>query len=757
MREGAAEDADGMERFRREARAASALNSPHICTVHDVGLYEGQPFMVMELLEGFTLAERLKARPLPLAELLDLGLQLVEALAAAHGKGIVHRDLKPGNVFLTREGLLKVMDFGVAKLQREPPGQTTSVTGLRVALLVQSGDATSSDSVVGTLPYMSPEQLQGDRVDSRSDLFSLGAVLYEMATGRRAFAGESAEDVVDAILHSNPTPPIRLVPDLPPELDRAILKALEKPRDLRYRTAGEVRDSLVSVRETTLPRLRSRGPRARLFDRPIFARSLRNAMTQLWRPGPQPSTSIDSVAVMPMHSLSGDAAEDLLADGITDALITQLSQIRAVRVISRTSILRYKDTMKAAPEIARELRVDGLVEGSVLLSGNRVRVSARLVQAARDHTSWSRTYERELSDVLTLQSDLAEAVAREIRVALTPEEGRRLIHARRPIDPAAHFSYLRGRALCAKGGPAELQQAVEELQQAVRRDPTLAAAWLSLAYAYEWLGGNTYGTLPGKDALPRARAAAERALELEPSAEGHSTLGFVAERYDLNLGLAREEYERALELNPGCSLAHENYAEHLTIEGRFEDAIDEAKLAIELDPFSVNTRANLTWRYYLARRYEEAYRHAQQSLLLDASFAATRLQLGFSLLAMNRCEEALTELRRFHDLAPGSLSLASLAYGQARGGLVDEAQAKLAELMNIRERQYVCPDRIALVYLGLGDKQRSLDWLEQLAEDRAPGRVELPINPIADSLRSEPRFQALIRSMGLTPHSGGAT
>jgi len=528
LRDEAGRDPAALERFRREARAASALSNPHICTVHDVGLEDGRPFIVMELLEGTTLADRLREGPLPLRELLDLAVQLADALAAAHAKGIVHRDIKPGNVFLTDSGLLKVLDFGVAKFQGEPSGQTTSVKGLQAALLEDGGRApTSAGLVIGTVRYMSPEQARGREIDARSDVFALGAVLYEMATGRAPFAGGSANEVIDAVVNHTPLPPSRLRSDLPRELDAVVLRALEKHREDRYQSAAEALASLRALQAGGWdPEAQHAAPT---------------------RDGGGGTGHVRSLAVIPLQALSTDADQELLADGMTDALIAHLSRIRTVRVISRTSVLRYKGRTKTVPQIARELNVDAIVEGSLLLSGGRVRVTARLIDAAEDHSVWCTTYERELRDVLALQGELAQEVAREIRAALTPDEERRLFRTR-PVDPEAHFAFLRGQYHASKGSPADLRRALQEYRAAVERDPTFAPAWAGIGWAYTWLAGAVYGALPPRDAMPLAKAAAQRALDNEPLTAAHAILGYVAERYEYDFGRACEEFERALEL-----------------------------------------------------------------------------------------------------------------------------------------------------------------------------------------------------------------
>jgi TolB-like protein/Flp pilus assembly protein TadD len=469
-------------------------------------------------------------------------------------------------------------------------------------------------------------------------------------------------------------------------------------------------------------------------------------------PGPRGSAGdgpIGSLAVIPLQALASDAEQDLLADGMTDALIAHLSQIRALRVISRTSMLRYKGRTKTIPLMAAELGVDGVVEGSLLLSGGRVRVNARLIDAARDHSIWSRTYERELRDVLALQSELAQAVTREIRVALTPDEEHRLTHARR-VDPEAHFAFLRGQFHANKGSPANLQRALREYHAAVERDPTFAPAWAGIGWAYTWLAGAAYAALPPRDAMPLAKAAAERALESEPSAAAHAILGYVAERYEYDFARAGEEFERALDLDPGSAAARQALAEHLTNLGRFDEAIAEATTALALDPFSLTTRITLAWRYYWARRFDEAARLSRQTLSLEPSFSYPRLALGLSLLEGGEGSKALAEFERLRSRSPGDLlGPIAVAFCRARLGDTATAVSLLRELTETRRQRYVSAEWIALVHAGLGHRETALEWLETAFEERAPGLSHLGVAPGADGLRSHPRFQDLVRRVGL--------
>ena len=583
-----------LKRFQLEARAASALNHPHICTVHDIDEHEGQHFIVMELLEGATLAEKLREGPLSVEAAVDAGVQITDALAAAHAKGIIHRDIKPGNVFLTRDGRVKLLDFGIAKLHRHLSQFTTSVRGLELALTDQSTpEGTSAGVLMGTVAYMSPEQLRGEELDARTDIFSTGALLYELATGRLPFAAATVAETAAAILDRDPAPPSHLDSTLPLGFDQVVLTALAKQRECRYRTAAALRHELEAMRRGQGPELapgRPRWSRRRVLgwgglSTAIVATAL--ALTYLAQregAGEPSSPRIESLAVLPLRELSPETEQSYLADGMTEALIARLSQVRGVRVISRTSAMRYKNTDKSLRQIGDELGVQGVVEGSVLASGARVRVTARLVRAADDRFVWSETYERELRDVLVLQGELAGAIARQIQVALTPEETTRLAQARR-IDPDAHYLYLRGRSEMSRGTPAATESALRDFQAAVERDPAFALAWVGVADAFSWLCGTGYDRLPPREAMPRARAAVLRALEIEPSGEAHAVLADVARSYDRDFRQAEAEYEKALELSPGAASVHQAYSAYLSYSGgRPDEGIAEAQKAVELDP-----------------------------------------------------------------------------------------------------------------------------------------------------------------------------
>jgi len=710
------------KRFRKEALALSKLNHPNIQTVHDFDTQGGVDFLVTEYVAGASLDDKLAAGALREKELIHLGRQLADGLAAAHAKQVVHRDLKPGNLRLTPDGRLKILDFGLAKLLKPREGAAGGEGPTESASLTQA--------VVGTLPYMSPEQLQGEEVDARTDIYAAGVVLYEMATGRRPFQERTSTALVGAILHTPPSPPRQLKPGLSPRLEDIILKCLDKEPGRRYQSAADLRVDLERLTVSTSGAAAAPRPRARPARRRKKARIIR------------------SLAVLPLENLSRDPEEEYFVDGMTEALTTTLAKIGGLRVISRTSAMRYKGTDKPLAEIAGELDVDAVVEGSVLRVGDRVRITAQLIQAATDAHLWAESYDRELSNVLALHSQVAQAIAKEVQVMLTPREQAQLARSR-PIAPEVHEAYLKGRFCLNKRTTEGFQKALEYFQQAIDKDPTCAPAYAGLADSYAMLG--SYVLLPPKEAYPRAKAAARKALEIDDTlAEAHTSLAGLKGDYDWDWVGAEEGFQRALELNPNYANAHHWYAQFLVMMGRFDDAIAEMNKAKELDPLSPRINTDVGFAYYYARRFDEAIAQYRKVLELDPTFGPAHAELGRVYEEMGKYEEAIAERQKGIEYGGGRPE-AELGHAYALAGRREEALKILEEATAGRGKQVVSATGIALIYAGLREKEQALDWLEKAYAEHDYWLAFVKVEPRFALLHDHPRFQDLLRRMNYPP------
>ena len=732
---------EALARLQREARAASALNHPNICTIYDIGEFEGSAFIVMELLQGATLAQRISGKPLAWKLAVELAIQIADALEAAHTRGILHRDIKPANIFVSEREQAKLLDFGLAKLATTPDAVPTEELSARPhAARLQ--DLTAAGAFFGTAPYVSPEQIKGEVVDTRSDLFSFGAVLYEMATGRPAFSGETITQIREQILGRDPISPRKLNPQVPVRLERIISKALKKKPGDRYQRASELGAELRRLQHDIRSHRRRRIAVASLALVVILTGMAWKFAVRRERA----ASRLHSLAVLPLVNLSEDPSREFFADGMTEELITDLAKIGAFKVISRTSSMHYKGSSKTLPQIAQELNVDALVEGSVMLSGQRVKIIAQLIRAANDQHLWAGKYERDARDVLTLQDQVALDIANEIEGKLAPEQRSRLAGAR-TVDPEAHEAYLKGRFHLMRRTDKDLKTAVQYFQEAIDRDPTYAPAYSGLGYSYDLM--SQYSSLPFPDAYAKAHAAVTKALSLDPSlAEAHTVLALILDVFARQWTSAEREYRRAIELDPSDSTAHEAYSMYLAEMGRTAEAMPEAKRAHELDPLSLRVNAVFCWQFYFARQYDLAIDAAQKGFELDPNFMPAHWCAGMAYDGKLDFPHAIRELETTVRLAGNTESQAWLAYVLASSGDRAKALEILHRLQELSKRQYVSPYQIAVIYTALGDKEHAFHWWER-AQQSGFDLVYLTAWPTNDNLRSDPRFRDLLRRAGL--------
>jgi serine/threonine protein kinase/Flp pilus assembly protein TadD len=719
----------------REARTASQLGHPHIGHIYEAGEADGYVYIAMELLDGRALSDSIPPDGLPLETILRIGSQIAEALTHAHGKGVIHRDLKANNVMVTSDGRAAVLDFGLAKREREaassePLSLTPTATGV----------------ILGTPAYWSPEVLRGDPATAQSDIWALGVVLYVMASGDLPFQGRSVAEVCGAILKDAPVP---LPESVHPGLRAIIQRCLAKEPSQRYKLASEVNAALEALRSGATPverRARSHGGRWIAIGTAIALIAL--AVFLVSHGGvPTGGGRIRSLAVLPLSNLSGDPGQEYFADGFTDELIADLASIKALTVISRTSVMRYKGASKPLPEIARELGVDGVIEGSVSRSNDHVRIKVQLIDAARDRHLWTQTYDRELRDVLAMQSEVGRDIASKLDVELSGR-GPGSAAASRPVDPQAYELYLQGRYYWNKRTPAALYQAQDDFNRAIRIDSTYAVAYAGLADTYNLM--SVYAGRPPEESYPRARAAALEALRIdEHLAEAHASLGRVKTFYDWDWAGAEAEFKRAIELKPSLSTAHHFYSICLRDVGRLREAIAEANRALELDPVSLIISTNLGDTFFYAGQFDHAIAQHRKTLLLDPGFSAAHLYLGRALEQKGLFDEAAAEFQKARTLSGNpSNAIGDLAHAYALSGRRAEAGKLLGELME-RSRQGAGLEMdIALVHLGLGDRDQAFRYLEEAYTKRS-GLNDLKVDPRFASLRGDPRFRDLLVRLGL--------
>jgi eukaryotic-like serine/threonine-protein kinase len=727
----------GPERFLREIRYAARLQHPHILTLLDSGECAGLLWYTMPYVEGESLRDRLQREvQLDLDDSLRIAYQVAQALGYAHEHGVIHRDVKPENILLAKNGTL-VADFGIAKALEAPGIERLTETGLSL----------------GTPAYMSPEQTADSRqLDGRSDLYALGCVVYEMLAGQPPFTGPTAQSIL-ARHAVDPVPSLRTIrPTVPRGVETAIVKAMAKVPADRYAGMAQFAEALTRAEPARTPnrRLPAMILGGLILTAAVLALLAGSDLGGLLRGlrGEPGVSRIRSLAVLPLESLSSDSSQEYLAVGMTDELITNLAQLGALRVIARTSVMRYKGSKKTLPEIAHELHVDALVAGTVQRVGDRVRVGAQLIPAVGDQAVWANSYAGDVRDILALQSRVAQAIAQQIRVAVTPAERVRLTTVRQ-VDPRAYEAYVRGRYFLGKRTKADFQRAVDYFMGAINADPTYAAAYSGLADSYNMLG--YYTVLAPKEAYPKALSAARKALELDSTlADAHASLAWALQMFTWDWPVAGREYRRAIELNPGYVTGHAWYGTYLAAMGQHDQAIAEGKRAQELDPLSLITSAALARPFYNARRYDEAIAQSKKTFEIDPRYHRAFYWLGLAYEQKSMFDQAVAAFHQaiiYSDSVP--LYVAAAGHAYAAAGRRPQALKVLQRLEALSSKSYVSAFDIALIHLGLGDMDRAVEWLERAYQERSDGLVFLNVDPRLDRLRLDPRFGSLVRRVGL--------
>jgi len=727
-----AKDAHALERFRREARTASALNHPNICTIYEIDRFDDQPFIAMELLEGQPLSKVMASRSLPLDEILDLAIQMADALEAAHARGIVHRDIKPANIFVTDRGQAKVLDFGLAKpvLQASPGGPLDETsTG---SLLTSPGVA------LGTVAYMSPEQARGEELDARSDIFTFGAVLYEMATGRMCFQGNTAALIFDAILNREPVPFSQVNPSLPRKLGAIVFKALAKDRDARYDDTGEMLADLRLLRKDPASQHSSaRSPKA-----PATLSKARS----------RGSGGVLRIAVLPFVDSSHDPETEYLSDGLTESLIDNLSQTPGLRVMSRTSVFRYKGKDIDPETVGRELNVGAVLVGALRAHGDDLSIEVELINARDNSRRWGGKYKRGLSEILGLQEEIAREITDKLRLSLGGRRRRPV--ARRATENAdAYQLYLKGRYHWNKRTEEGLRRGIAYFHDALEKDPSYARAYAGIADCYAMLGFNSMAS--PKDVLPKAKAAALKALEIDTElAEAHTSIGIAKLVHDLDWDGARREFERAIELNPGYAHAHQWNGLRCCALGLDDEAQKAAGRALELDPLSLSINITTALSFYFARQFERAIEYCRQTMDLQPGFHQAHFVRGVVHLAMKEYDESIEVFQRGVEFsAKNPALLAYLGHAYAMAGNEAAAREQLAKLLSRSGKGHVPPFHVAMVFLGLKDLDGTFEWLGRAFDDRSMWLIFLRRSPIFGVLRGDPRFESLLLRVGYPDQS----
>jgi TolB-like protein/Tfp pilus assembly protein PilF/predicted Ser/Thr protein kinase len=730
-------DRETIARFIQEAKTASALDHSNIGTIYEIDdTVEGEIFIAMAYYEGETLRDRIDRGRMGNDEILVIAREIAAGLGRAHESAIVHRDLKPSNILITNRGEVKIIDFGLAKL-----AGTTKLT--------------RAGSLLGTAAYMSPEQATGEEIDHRADIFSLGVILYEMLSGERPFRGEHEAALLYEIVHEDPVPISSLDPGIDPGIDLILQKAMAKRPEERYGHIGELIEDLESVMEGGPAAVAGaaggarRHGRSRRFVLAGWAAVVLAAMTvvvlylMLWR-----GETIDSIAVLPLENLSQDEGEEYFVCGMTDELISRLARVGGLKVISRTSAMRYKDSTKPLPEIARELAVQAVLEGSVLRIGDRVRIAVELIHAGTDRSIWAESYERDIRDILNLQSEVAQDVARKIKTRLTAADEEQLSTVP-PVTAEAHEDYLKGRYYLNTRTPEALRTGLQYFESSIEKDSGFAPAYAGMADAYILLAG--YSVQDPETIYERAREAALRAIEIdERLSEAHASLAIVRWHYEWDFNEAEREFRRALSFNQNCTTAHHWYSLYLTFSGRFDEAIAQIRMARSVDPVSLIVNAAVGLVYYYAERYDEALEQSLLSLEMNDRFFPAYTVLGRVYTRKGMFGEAIHAFETVIELSGRrSSALSLLAHPFSASGREVEAEALYEELLTRSKTEYVSPFDMAILTMALGRHEETIDWLERSYDERAFDIMSMQAEPLFEGLRADPRFAELTKKIGL--------
>jgi serine/threonine-protein kinase len=688
------------QRFIHEAKAAAALNHINIVTIYEINEFEDQTYIAMEYLEGETLKDKIASGPLPINNAIDTAIQIAEGLNKAHKKDIVHRDIKSANIIITDEGVVKILDFGLAKLR--------GVTKL-----------TKEGTTLGTIAYMSPEQASGDKVDHRSDIWSLGVLLYEMITGQLPFKGEYEQAIIYSILNEEPESIFNMRNEIPRELELVVQKALQKKPEARYKNVEQMLAELKSIKI--------------------------NLETEQIRPKGKPTPSI---AVLPFINMSADPEYEYFSDGMTEDIINALSKIKDFQVAARTSTFSFKEEKVDVREIGRKLNIKTVLEGSVRKAGNRLRITAQLINAEDGYHLWSEQYDRVLADVFDIQDEITLAIVNALKVELLVGENQ-AVQKKYTDNLEAYNLYLKGHFYWNKMTTAGFRKAIDLFQKAVTKDPAYALAYAGLADAYTGLGDAGLSAIPPKEAFSNANEAVQKALEIDAElSEAHASLGHL-KMHNFDWPGVEQEFNRAIELNPNYATTYHMNGFYFALMERHHEAITTIKKALKLDPISLGIITDLGVIYYFARKYDQAIEQYQKTLEMEPGFIRAYVTLGSTYGQKGMYQKAIDMIQKAIELSGDRSKIAALGRAYALAGKKDEALTIIHELEDLSKQRYISPYCITLIYASMGEKDHAFDWLEKAYEEHVSELIYLKVDPYLDNLRSDPRFTTLLKKVGL--------